>query len=394
VDLYYNPLEYAFQDDPYGLYARLREEAPIYRNEDVDFWAISRYADVNETLRDNQRFSNSHGPLMERKYWEPGSSKFHSIVAMDPPEHGIMRGLIAGSFTPRKLAELEPQIRRYARGYVEAAVEKGTFDIVTGIVGPLAMDTLCIIMGVPESDRTEVQRLVSGTVHREDGAMDISEAEMQAYLTLRGYYTELVAERRRQRQDDLISELIDADVEGRNLTDDEILALLHLLGGAGTETMVDLMANCWYWAWKFPEQREIAFGRDAHAGWIEETLRYDSAVQSVIRLVKEDVRFHGVTVPAGSQLLVLIGSANRDGEVFPDPDRYDLNRRPKGVISFGAGPHMCIGNTLGRSEGKIMMEELVSRIRPDYDIDESGAKRVYRAAVRGFATLPTTVTAR
>ncbi|WP_019811757.1 cytochrome P450 [Saccharomonospora halophila] len=392
MDLEYSPLDYEVQGDPYPYYARLREEAPVYYNEELDFFALSRHADVAAALRDSERFSNENGPLMERDFWKPDSARQHSIVAMDPPEHPRWRRLISGSFSPRAIGRLESQIREITRESVEAAVERGQFDVMQDVIYPIPMDAISLIVGVPKEDRREVQRMLEGTVHREDGATTVGASQMEAFKALNEYYANLVEQRRQNRGEDLISDLLNSEIDGHPLTDEDILAFLHLLGGASTVTTIDLLGNAWYWAWQNPEQQQAALG-GAVNGWIEETLRYDSPVQMVIRKSRVDMELHGVHIPAGAQVLMLMGSANRDGEVFPEPDRYDLNRDASQLLSFSRGAHLCLGNLMARRVARIVLEELVDRVA-DYDIDPEGLVRVHRSTVRGFRRLPTVITLR
>ncbi|CCH31200.1 cytochrome P450 [Actinosynnema sp. NPDC047251] len=392
MDLEYNPLDYDVQEDPYPYYARLRAEAPVYYNEKLDFFALSRHADVAPALRDSDRFSNENGPLMEREYWKPDSARHHSIVAMDPPDHARWRRLISGSFSPRAIGRLEVQVRELSRLAVEAAVERGTFDVMQDVIYPIPMDALGIVVGVPKADRPEVQRLLEGTVHREDGATTIGPAQMQAFQALSGYYAELVEERRKQPAEDLISDLLASEIDGKPLETQDVLAFLHLLGGASTVTTIDLIGNAWYWAWRNPDQQQAALAGDVN-GWVEETLRYDSPVQMVIRKSKVDLELHGVQIPAGAQVLMLMGAANRDSAEFPGADEFDLTRDASQLLSFSRGPHLCLGNLMGRRVARIVLEELVNRVA-DYDLDPDGLVRVHRSTVRGFRKLPTVITLR
>lgn len=392
MDLEYSPLDYEVQGDPYPYYSRLREEAPVYYNEELDFYALSRHSDVAPALRDSARFSNENGPLMERDFWKPDSARQHSIVAMDPPDHPRWRRLISGSFSPRAIGKLEEQVRVLAREAVEAAVERGQFDVMQDVIFPIPMDAIAMIVGVPKADRPAVQRMLEGTVHREDGATTVGASQMEAFMALSQYYAGLVEERRKKPAEDLISDLLDSEVDGAPLTDQDILAFLHLLGGASTITTIDLLGNAWYWAWRNPEQQQAALG-GAISGWVEETLRYDSPVQMVIRKSRVDLDQRDVHIPAGAQVLMLMGSANRDPEVFPDPDRYDLTRDASQLLSFSRGPHLCLGNLMARRVGRIVLEELVARVA-DYDIDTAGLVRVHRSTVRGFRKLPTVITLR
>jgi hypothetical protein len=251
------------------------------------------------------------------------------------------------------------------------------------------------MVGVPPADRAELRRLSDLLVHREEGVHDVPPGAIDASLTLVGYYADMLAERRRQRTEDLTSALLDVEIDGARLADDDIISFLFLMVVAGNETTTKLLANAWYWAWRNPDQRQKVFADPTgHIdGWIEETLRYDTSSQMLARVTTEDVELHGGTVPAGDRVLLLVGSANRDERVFPDPDRYDIGRDTSQLASFGVGRHFCLGASLARLEARVALEELVARVG-DYDVDAAGATRVHSVNVRGFAALPTEVTLR
>ena len=389
----FSPYDYEFHDDPYPLYARLRAEAPVYRNDELGFWVLSRYDDVATGFRDHASFSNANGVMVEPSVWGPNASKFISFLGMDPPQHTTMRGLISRAFTPRRVAALEPRIREIAGKYLDAAVERGTFDFMTELAAALPLDVISELLGVPETDRAQVRTMVDQMLHREEGIRDIPPAAVQAGIFITEYYLSLIAAKRRDPAEDLISALVDAETVGTPLSDADLVAFLFLLVAAGIETTTHLLGSAWYWAWRNPAQRSAAFGGNI-AGWIEETLRYDSPAQVVARLAARDLDLHGARVPAGAQVLLLPGSANRDDRVFPGADDYDLGRDTSKLISFGSGRHFCLGAPLGRLEAKVVLELLVARVRPGYEIDPDGISRVHSVNVRGFASLPTTVTPR
>jgi cytochrome P450 len=391
VSVSFSPYDRQFHDDPYPLYARLRAQAPVYRNDELDFWALSRYDDVATALGDFKTYSSANGVMLEPSAWSPEAWKYFSFAAMDPPRHTGMRSLVSRAFTPRRVAALEPRIREIAHGYLDAAVERGSFDFMVDLAVALPLDVISELVGVPESDRAHVRALVARSLHREEGMRDVPQASMQAGLALAGYYLGLAQARRRQPAQDMLSALIDPGTVGARLTDEELVAILTLLVGAGSETTTNLLGSAWYWAWRNPEQRAAAFGGNIN-GWIEETLRYDAPGQLVARKVTTELDLHGVRVPAQSRMLLLIGSANRDEEVFPRADQYDLDRDTSKHVTFSTGRHYCLGSSLGRLEARLVLEELVTRVKPDYEIDLGGASRVHSANVRGFETLPTSVT--
>jgi cytochrome P450 len=217
---------------------------------------------------------------------------------------------------------------------------------------------------------------------------------MEAALTLAGYYAEMVADRRRHERDDLTWSLLQAEIDGDRLSDDEVISFLFLLVVAGNETTTKLLGNAWYWGWRNPDQLAKAMVDSGRVtDWVEETLRFDTSTQMLLRVTRQPVSVRGLDIEAGRRVLLLIGSANRDEDVFSDPDRYDLDRNTQDLISFGGGRHFCMGAALARLEARVALTELVTRVKA-YDIDPDGMKRVHSINVRGFAVLPTTVTVR
>ena len=392
--LRYSPYDYATHDDPYPIYARLREEAPLYRNDELDFWALSRHADVKAAFADSERFSSANGVSLEPSATGPHASRSMSFLAMDPPRHGLIRGIVSRGFTAKRVAAMEPRIREIVDAYLEPALERRSFDFVTDFAGKVPMDVLSEMIGFPVADRPEVRRLADLLVHREEGVFDVPQAGVEAAIALARYFIEMIAERRARRTDDLTSALIDAELDGDRLTDSEIVSFLFLIVVAGNETTAKLLANAWYWAWRNPAERAKAFADPAAIDpWIEETLRFDGSSQVLARTLTHDIALHGTTVQAGQRVLLLIGSANRDPRVFADPDRYDIGRDTTEMVSFGAARHFCLGAPLARLEARIALTALVSRVR-DYHLDLAGARRVHSVNVRGFESLPTTVEVR
>jgi cytochrome P450 len=396
-ELVFDPYAYAFHEDPYPTYARLRDEAPVYHNPEMGFWALSRHGDVMDGFRDSERFSSSHGVSLDAAASGPDAHRTMSFLALDPPRHGRMRGLVSRGFTPRRVVELEPSIRALAVRYLDEAVERGSFDFIGDFAGRLPMDVISELIGVPEADRAEVRRLSDLLVHREEGVTDVPPAGIEAAFSLVAYYADMLAERRRARTDDLTSALLDAEIDGDRLSDDEIMGFLFLMVVAGNETTTKLLGNAWYWAWRNPDQAAIPVADPGRiTDWVEETLRYDTSSQILARITTRPVELHGTTIPAGERVVLLPGSANRDERVFEHPDVYDLDRNrgdDRQIASFGFGRHFCMGASLARLEARVALEELMARVRA-WDIDESGIVRVHSVNVRGFAALPTTVQAR
>ena len=392
--LAYSPYDYAMHEDPYPTYARLRAEAPVFYNEQLDFFAYSRHADVLAAFRDVDRYSNAYGVSLDPAAFGPDAHRAMSFLAMDPPRHTRMRSIVGKSFTPRRVAAMEGDIRRLARAHLEPALERGSFDFIGDFAGRLPMDVISELVGVPPSDRAEVRRLADLLVHREEGMDDIPQAGLDAALTLAGYYAQMVAERRRSEHDDLTWSLLQQEVDGHGLTNDEVISFLFLLVVAGNETTTKLLGNAWYWGWRHPDQLARPMAERARvADWVEETLRFDTSTQMLVRVTRGPVRVQGVDIDAGRRVLLLLGSANRDDAVFTEPDTYDLDRDTKDLISFGGGRHFCMGAALARLEARVALSELLDRVK-DYDIDEAGLVRVHSINVRGLASVPTTVTRR
>jgi cytochrome P450 len=391
MDLFYSPYDFDVQEDPYPVYARLREEAPVYRNEQDDFWALSRHADILAALRDSDRFSSRNGLRIEPAFWGPDAEKFFSFVAMDPPKHTRMRGLVSRAFTQRRVQALEPRLREIARAHLEPLLDGGAFDLME-FAGRFPTDVISELVGVPEADRDRLRDLGMAIMYRDEEATDLPPEALQAIGALVGYYTELTAERARERRDDLLSGLLDAAEGDDRLTPEEIVGVLILLVGAGIETTMLLLGNAWHAAWKHPDERARAFAGRVE-DWIEETLRWDPPTQALARTTTEDVELHGVKIPADARVLLLVGSANRDPQVFSDPDRFDLDRDTGPSLAFGNGRHHCLGSNLGRLEARIALGELVGAIA-DYEIDDDAVERVHSSNDRGFASLPTRITAR
>ena len=395
--LTYSPYAYEIHEDPYPTYARLRAEAPVYRNDDAGFWALSRHDDVVEAFRDHLRYSSAHGVSLDPAASGPHAHRTMSFLAMDPPMHGRMRGLVSRGFTPRRVAELEPRIRQLARAHLDAALDRDSFDFIGDLAGKLPMDVISELIGVPPADRDEVRRLSDLLVHREEGMDDVPPAGVEAAFALGAYYADMLAERRAHPTDDLTSALLAAEIDGDRLTDDEIMGFLFLMVVAGNETTTKLLGNAWYWAWATPDEQAKPLVDPAYIpAWIEETLRFDTSTQMLARLATTDIELHDAVIPAGDRVVLVVGSANRDERVFSRPDVYDLDRSERElqqIASFGFGRHFCLGASLARLETRVCLEELVRRVA-GYDIEPAGIRRVHSVNVRGFAALPTTVVTR
>lgn len=389
--LVFSPYDYAVHEDPYPFYARLRDEAPVYHNPELDFWALSKYTDVREAFRAPEVFSSAMGVSLDPAAYGPHAYKTMSFLAMDDPRHARLRRLVSKGFTARRVDSLSAGIEKISRQYWEDCLQRArdgeSFDFVDAYAGKLPMDVISDLMGVPESDRAELRRLADLVMHREEGVQDVPQDSMVAALDLITYYQGMVAERRKARTEDLTSALIDAEIDGERLDEDEILSFLFLMVVAGNETTTKLLANALFWGHEYPEQsRSVLDDADLAPQWVEESLRFDTSSQMVLRTTTAETTVRGVTIPADQKVLLLIGSANRDHEVFPDGDVYDLGRDTSASLSFGQGPHFCLGAHLARLEARIALD-MIARSITGYEL-LPGAERVHSSNVRGFAHLP------
>ena len=385
---WFNPFDYAFHEDPYPVYARLRAEAPVYHNEAQGFFAFSRHADVLAAFKDWRTYTNRFGVSLEQVRESKDVRAYLSMLGMDPPDHDALRALVSKGFTPRRVQESEPRIRALARHYVDGFIERGQCDFIAEFAGKLPMDIVSEMLGVPESDRDEL-RLWSDTVlHREEGIEGLPPGAIQAAAKLAAYYARLVAERRKRPGSDLVSALLAAEIEGARLEDRDVIGFLFLMIVAGNETTTKLLGNALYWLSRNPSEREKVRRDPSRIGaWIEETLRYDNSSQLLARTVVRDHEVRGVRMREGDKVVLLVGSANRDADVFPHADVYDIDRDTSQSLSFGRGTHFCLGASLARLEAQVSLEEVWSRL-PDYAIDEAGLVRVHSTNVRGFSAMP------
>lgn len=394
-----DPYDYGFQADPYPTYAYLRAHEPLHHNERLDLWALTRHADIAAAVRTEGVYSNSHGVAIEESAWGPDAHKVMSILGMDPPRQKQMRALVSRGFTPRRVNDLLPRIRALTERYLGECLERArageSIDWITDFAGKLPMDVISEMMGVPEEDRAEIRRQADIVVHREEGVYDVPPAGAEASLFLVGYYQDMVARRRRQPTGDLTSALIEAEIDGKRLSDDDVIAFLFLMVVAGNETTTKLLGHCLFHLTRHPAQLERVFADPEDSGdlvapWIEETLRFDTSSQLIARYLLEDVEMHGAVAPAGSKLLLCLGSANRDEQVFSRPDEYDVFRDKdelSRILSFGGGRHFCLGANLARLEARVALGELVRRVRT-VEVDHDACVRVHSVNVRGFASVP------
>jgi cytochrome P450 len=388
-DLYYDPYDFEIDADPHPIWKRMRDEAPLYRNDRYEFWALSRYEDVAEGLTDWRTYSSARGTVLEliRSGAEipPGT-----ILFEDPPLHDAHRALLARLFTPRRIAEIEPQVRAFCARTLEPLVGGDRLDFIADLGAQMPMRVIGMLLGIPEEDQEEIRDRIDAGLSLEEGAPGASEGGPLSGI---GQFAEYIEWRRKNPSDDLMTELLNArfvDDEGveRTLRDPELLSYIGLLAGAGNETTTRLIGWTGYLLDRFPDQRRL-LAEDPRLvpSAVEEILRYEAPSPVQARYVMRDVELHGTRVPEGSTLVLLNGSANRDEREFPDADRLDVRRKNNRHLSFGLGIHFCLGASLARLEGCVALEEVLSRWT-DWEIDHDAAEMARTSTVRGWKTLP------
>jgi len=391
ADIYYDPYDAEIDADPYPVWKRLRDERPLYYNERYDFFALSRFADVHQCLADWKTYSSAKGTLLEliRADIEmpPGTFIFE-----DPPEHDLHRALLARVFTPRRMNALEPKIREFCARCLDPLVDADGFDFVTDLGAEMPMRVIGMLLGIPEEDQAVIrERIDEGLRLTMTGEVpDLGPLLARTHQELIANYVDW---REKHPSDDLMTELLHAEYEDttgtrRRLTRDEVLGYVNLLAAAGNETTTRLIGWTGKVLAEHPDQRRaLARDRSLVPNAIEEVLRFEAPSPVQGRYVMRDTEHHGTPVPAGSALLLLNGSANRDDRKFPDGDRFDVHRQIDQHLSFGFGIHFCLGASLARLEGRIALDEVLRRFS-DWEVDWDHAVRAQTSTVRGWERLP------
>ena len=389
-EIYYDPYDREIDADPHPTWRRMRDEAPCYRNDRHDFWALSRFQDVFDASVDAETYSSARGTVLEIMGKE---LPMRPMIFMDPPEHDRLRALVSRAFSPRRIAGLEPAIRKIVRGYLDVQVGGTGFDFVTEFGAKVPMMVISAMLGVPEEDREQIREWTDQTLHREPGETDAMERIGPILGEVAGYFMRYIDARRDRPSDDMMTDLLLAEIEDeaggkRGLSDLELIAFIMLISGAGNETVARLLGTAGAALASFPDERAKLVARpQLIPNAVEELLRYEAPSPVQGRTVMRDVEWHGVRIPAGSVILLLTGSAGRDERRYPDPDRLDVERQVGRHVSFGYGTHFCLGAALARLEMRVALEEVLARF-PRWDVDWDGAERVTTSSVRGFAKLP------
>jgi cytochrome P450 len=379
----FNPYSYEFHEDPFPVYRSLRDDAPCYHNEDLGFWAISRYEDVVTALHDPDTYCSRYGITLE------SGSPLPMMLTMDPPEHTAMRRLVSRAWTPRRIAELETAIRALSTQYLDA-LGSNDIDLVADYAALLPMDVISKLLGVPDGDQKQLREWSDLLLHREEGLPDVTPEGAEAAVHLFEYFSAFVADRRANPGgDDFTAALLAAEPNGEALTDIQVLGFCFLLIVAGNETTTKLLGNCLLALQRFPAEKAKVLADTARIpDAVEETLRYEGSTQLMARTLTRDAQLHGETMEAGHKVLLLLGSANRDERVWERADDFDIDRLwPTHHVGFGHGIHVCLGAALARLEMRVSMEEFLGRY-PRYEIDDAGLSRVHSGNVRGYARMP------
>ncbi len=391
-DLYWDPFDPDIDSEPYETWRRLRDEAPLYRNDRYDFWALSRYEDVNAAHRDPKTFLSGRGTVLELMGAELDQVA-GMIIFMDPPRHETMRALVSRAFTPRRMAVLEDRIRDVCRHYLDPQVGGSGFDYLQEFGAQLPSRIISSLLGVSEADRPRVLELIDTIFYIEPGVGMVNDVSVRAQLELMAYIQDQLEDRRTSPRDDLLTGLVQAELAqdgdgSRRLTDEEAGGFANLLVSAGTETVARLLGWTAVVLAANPDQRsELAADPSLIPHAVEELLRYEAPSPVQGRWTSRDVELHGQLVPRDSKVLLLTGSAGRDERVYPDPDRFDIHRRTDQHVSFGCGPHFCLGAALARLEGRIAIEETLARF-PQWEVDHDRAERLHTSTVRGYKRVP------
>lgn len=377
---YWDPFDIDIDTNPYPVWKRLRDEQPVYYNEQFDFYALSRYADVEAAHRSPALFSSAHGVTLEQL--TPEKAPSGQMIMLDPPEHTRLRSMAARAFTPRRVAQMEDTVRAVCRELLDAT-DPDNFDIVEEYGAQLPSRVISDMLGVPPEERLWAKERIDTIFHIEPGLGMINKISFEAMIDLHNYLTELLTKRQTNPDDGLLTALLQEE-----LTMQEAADFGLLLVTAGTETVARLLGWAGVVLDRHPEQRaQIAADPELAPKAVEELLRYEPPSPVQGRWSTADSEWHGVTIPGDSKVLLLTGSAGRDERKYDNPDQFDIHRQLDNHVSFGFGIHFCLGAALARLEGKIGIQELLARY-PDFQVDHDATERLYTSTVRGWKRVP------
>lgn len=390
IDFEFDPFDARTIEDPFPSYRILRDDNPVYHNRHRDFWAISRAEDVYALMRDWERCTSSKGMDLDDTGLMFGAGNF---LNTDPPEHDVLRKVVRGSFSARRISALAPMIRSKVTDLIDAFVDRGHADLARELTAPLPFATVSSILGVPDSDHNATVKLIDTILHREPGEPEPPPEAWAATAELAEYIEHLSAQRRRQPQEDAMSEIANAQIDGRPLPQEVVLGIALIIYVAGSEPVSNFTSTSLNVLANHPDARAELFGdlSTMMPTAIEELLRFESPLQNMARTTTTSIVLHDTEIPAGARLALLLGSANRDERRFEDADRLDLRRPSKRHIAFGEGVHFCLGAPLARLQGRIVLEEVAARM-PHYEIS-GPLRRLGKVNSRGLESMPVTISA-
>ena len=392
-DVHFDPYDVELIADPYPMFARLRDQAPLYYNAEYDFFALSRFADVNKAVIDHVTYSSARGVILEliKANLEIPSGM---LIFEDPPIHDVHRKLLSRMFTPRKIGALEPMIRDFCAQLLDPLVGSGRFDFVKDLGAIMPMKVISMLLGIPENDQEYIRDRANAQLRTEAGK---PMKAVERGLSVGEQFEAYIDWRAENPSDDIMTDLLNVefvDETGttRRLTRNEILVYLNVVAGAGNETTTRLIG----WAGKVlaehPDQRrELVENPALIPQAIEELLRYEPPAPHMSRYVTRNVTLYDQTVPEGSVMMMLLGAACRDERQFgPDASKFDIHREVRPHLTFSVGTHFCLGSALARLEGRVALEAILKRF-PEWDLDLANAKLSPTSTVRGWETLPAVV---
>ncbi|MCV7100550.1 cytochrome P450 [Mycobacterium palustre] len=388
AEIYYDPFDFAIDDDPYPIWKRLRDEAPLYYNDRYNFYALSRYDDVSRELMNFDTYRSGRGTTMDIIMSDielpPGV-----ILFEDPPIHDVHRHVLSKVFTPRRMEAIEPLTRAFCVRALDPLIGTGRFDFIENLGAMVPMRTIGYLLGIPEDDQESIRDKGGSQLTLKEGTF---RAVPQDFLEhSHQMFADYIDWRVDHPSDDLMTQLLNAEVHDeagtRRLTRSEVLLYTSMIAGAGNETTTRLIGFIGQLLAEHPDQRrEIVADPSLIPMAIEEVLRYEAPSPVQARYVARDVECYGTTVPEGSIMLLLNGSANRDERKYPDGDKFDIHRGA-GHLSFGHGLHFCLGSALARMQARVALEEVIKRW-PDWEVDYANATRAHTSSVRGWSKLP------
>jgi cytochrome P450 len=393
-EVYYDPFSFEIDDDPYPVWKRMRDEAPLYYNERLDFYALTRWTDVHAGLMDWRTLRSGDGttfPLITSGITLPPGI----ILMEDPPLHDLHRALLSAVFTPKRMNAIEPLVRDFCRSALDPLIGSGEFDVIEHFAALVPMRTIGFLLGIPEQDQETIRSYTDDALLLEEGTTEKVKVTEESFTKKNDLIGDYIDWRAKHPSADLMTELLNAEIteDGvtRRLTRTEVLTYTNTVVGAGNETATRLIGFMAQLLADHPDQQRAVVGNRALLPQaVEETLRFEAPSPIQCRRVTRDVEFYGQTVPAGSVLALINGSANRDERHFPDGETFDVHRRDTTHLSFGRGTHFCLGASLARLEARVAMDEFMARW-PEWQVDHSAASKAHTASVRGWATLPVRV---